>query len=171
MPVVFGAAVILLLLAAGRGLGWPAAIVAAVLPAISPAMVYYSRYYVQETLLVFFTFGAIVSAWRYARGGSAAWAVAAGLFFGLMYATKETWVLAAAAVVGGLVLVAVWTRILDGRWPHLAAAQGLAVGPGGARGRRNYRRLLLVFRPGLVRTVELRGRVRQLLRPGHRRNA
>ena len=120
VPVVFGVGLILLLLVAGEGLGWPAAAWAAGLAAVSSAMVFYSRYYVQETLLVFFTFGTIVSAWRYARGGAAAWAVVAGLFFGLMYATKETWVLAAAAMVGGLTLSTTWTRFLDGRWPQVA---------------------------------------------------
>jgi uncharacterized protein (TIGR03663 family) len=120
VPVIFGAAIVLLLLAVGRDIGWPAAIVAAVLTAISSPMVYYSRYYVQETLLVFFTFGTIISVWRMARGGSVVWAIIAGIFFGLMYATKETWALSAAAAAGGIVFWAAWTRLMDGRWPlHL----------------------------------------------------
>jgi len=111
MPVLFGVGLVLLLALAGDGLGRPAAVVAGILAAISPAMVFYSRYYIQETLLVFFTLAAVVSAWRYARSGRTGWAVAAGLAFGLMAATKETWVLAAAAMVVAVVLTALW-----GRW-------------------------------------------------------
>jgi uncharacterized protein (TIGR03663 family) len=137
VPVVFGVGLVLALLVMGGGLGWPAAAVAACLTAISPAMVYYSRYYVQEMLLVFFTLGTIASAWRYARGGSWGWAVATGILAGLMYATKETWVLAAFAMVAGLALTVLWTRWRgDGRvalkpalrpWPIVAGAAAAVV--------------------------------------------
>jgi uncharacterized protein (TIGR03663 family) len=110
VPVIFGAGLVLLLLLLGDALGRPAAVVAAVLTAISPAMVFYSRYYIQETLLVFFTLAAIASGWRYIRSRSIGWAIAAGAFVGLMHATKETWVLSAAAAGGGLVLSIAWTR-------------------------------------------------------------
>jgi uncharacterized protein (TIGR03663 family) len=110
VPALFGTALILLLLLAADGLGRPAAVVAGILTAISPAMVFYSRYYIQETLLVFFTFAVLASAWRYARTRSAGWAVAAGASLGLMHATKETWVLAAAAMGAALGLTALWTR-------------------------------------------------------------
>ena len=72
---------------------------AGLLVAISPGMVFFSRYYIQETLLVFFTFAAIGCAWRWFRSGSPGWAAGAGASFGLMHATKETWILAAAAMM------------------------------------------------------------------------
>jgi uncharacterized protein (TIGR03663 family) len=75
-------------------IGFPAAFCAALLTAISPAMVYYSRYYIHETLLVLFTFCAMLSAFRYSRQGEAAWAIGMGLCLGLMYATKETVIIA-----------------------------------------------------------------------------
>ena len=62
VPVAFGVGLILLLLLAGDGFGWPAAVCTGALTAISPAMVFYSRYYIMEMLLVFFTFGAIAAA-------------------------------------------------------------------------------------------------------------
>ncbi|NQT01092.1 MAG: glycosyltransferase family 39 protein, partial [Planctomycetes bacterium] len=67
---------------------------AAVLTAISPAMVFYSRYYIQEMLLVSFTFGAIVFGYRYTQSRKIAWAVLAGMCMGLMHATKETCIIA-----------------------------------------------------------------------------
>ncbi len=88
VPVVFGAGLILLLFLVTDGLGLPAALVAGLLIAISPAMVFYSRYYIQEMLLVFFTFAAIGCAWRYIRNPRLGWAVATGACFGLMHATK-----------------------------------------------------------------------------------
>jgi uncharacterized protein (TIGR03663 family) len=75
-------------------IGFPAAFCAALLTAISPAMVYYSRYYIHETLLVLFTFCAMLSAFRYRRQGGAALAIGVGLCLGLMYATKETAIIA-----------------------------------------------------------------------------
>ena len=82
-------------------LGFAASACAALFTAVSPAMVYYSRYYIHETLLVFFTFCAMLALFQYFRRPSAAWALAAGALFGLMYATKETWIIAAVCLVCG----------------------------------------------------------------------
>jgi uncharacterized protein (TIGR03663 family) len=79
-------------------LGLPAAACAALFTAVSPVMVYYSRYYIHETLLVFFTFCAMLALFAYFRRRSTWWALAAGALFGLMYATKETWIIAAACL-------------------------------------------------------------------------
>jgi len=122
VPVVFGVGLIVLLLLVADGLGRGAALAAALFTAVSPAMVYYSRYYVQETLLVLFTLAAIGSGWRYFRTRSLGWAVAAGASLGLMHATKETWVLAAAAMACALVLTLAWSRWRDGAWPELRGA-------------------------------------------------
>jgi len=65
---------VLLLLLLIDGLGTAAAVYAAVLTAISAAMVFYSRYYIQEMLLVCFTFGAIVSGYRYTQSKNIVWA-------------------------------------------------------------------------------------------------
>ena len=110
VPVVFGVGLVGLLWVAGAGLGWPAALCAGVLTAVSPAMVFYSRYYIQEMLLVFFTFGAIASGWRYTWTQKARWAVLAGVFLGLMHATKETCVLAYAAMGLAVLGKLTWRR-------------------------------------------------------------
>ena len=120
VPVVFGVGLIVLLLLVGDGLGRVPAVLAGVFAAISPAMVFYSRYYIQETLLVFFTFAAIACGWRYVRsrhcgGRVMPWAIGAGACIGMMHATKETWILPAAAMLAALVLTAAWTRWRDGK--------------------------------------------------------
>jgi uncharacterized protein (TIGR03663 family) len=109
-PVVFGAGLVLLVFLLADGLGGGPAILAALLTAISPAMVYYSRYYIHETLLVFFTSATIGCGWRYFRSGAWGWAAACGASLGLLYATKETWVLAAAAMGVALLLTIAWER-------------------------------------------------------------
>ncbi|GAG03169.1 unnamed protein product, partial [marine sediment metagenome] len=77
---------------------------AAVLTAISPAMVFYSRYYIQEMLLVSFTLGAIVFGYRYARNKNIGWALLTGIALGLMHATKETCIIALGAMLLALLL-------------------------------------------------------------------
>jgi uncharacterized protein (TIGR03663 family) len=107
VPVFFGVLLILLLLLVTDGLGPGATVCAAVLTAISPAMVFYSRYYIHEMLLVCFTFGAIACGYRYTQNRNAAWAVLTGTFGGLMHATKETCIIAF-----GSMLLALWLMLL-----------------------------------------------------------
>ena len=103
VPVFFGVILIALLWVLVPGLGWPVVTAAGLLTAVSPAMVLYSRYYIQEMLLVFFTFAVIASGFRYVKSMHAGWAVSAGVFLGLMHATKETAVIAAGSM--GLALL------------------------------------------------------------------
>ena len=111
VPVLFGAGLVLLLWLLGDALGRPAAVCAAVLTAISPAMVFYSRYYIHETLLLFFTLAAVGTGWRYLRTGKLGWCLAAGACFGLMQATKETSVLVYCAMAIALGLSWLWMRL------------------------------------------------------------
>jgi hypothetical protein len=83
--------------------------------AVSPAAVYYSRYFIQETLLVTFTLGTLVSGRRWWRGGSAGWAVATGVWLGLMLATKSSALPLAAAA--GLALGASGRPWREGKRP------------------------------------------------------
>lgn len=97
-PVAFGTGLILLLLLFVDGLGRQAVVWAALFTAVSPAMVFYSRYFIHEMLLVFFTALTIGAGWRYVQTRMARWAVMAGGGMGLMFATKETFVLSVAAM-------------------------------------------------------------------------
>jgi len=66
-PVTFGTALILLLLLFADGLGRQATLWAAIFIAISPAMVFYSRYFIHEMWLVFFTALTLGAGWRYSQ--------------------------------------------------------------------------------------------------------
>jgi len=71
--------------------------------AVSPAFVYYGRYFIHEMLLVLLTAVALGAGWRYVVRPGWGWAVLFGVAVGGMYATKETFVFNVLAMgVGGL---------------------------------------------------------------------
>ena len=105
LPAVLGAAVVLVLALLASGLSREAVIFAGLFAAVSPVMVYYSRFYIQETILVFSLAGLLGAGWQWAKKRSVGAAAAAGLFAGLMAATKETAVILFGAAAAALILV------------------------------------------------------------------
>jgi len=93
VPVIFGLGLILLLFIFGAGVNWYVLCVGAILSAISPSIVYYSRYYIHEILLVFFCYLTIASIYRYCVNKKIIWLFLASFSLGLMITTKETWVI------------------------------------------------------------------------------
>jgi uncharacterized protein (TIGR03663 family) len=129
VPALCGVLLAMMPLLMADGLGRSPAVVAAAVTAISPAMVYYSRYYIPEMLLTTLTCATIVSGYRYARSGKARWAIAAGTSAGLMFAAKET-----AAIAVGCMLVALAVTVRpkphkndSNKLWHCAAALAIAV--------------------------------------------
>jgi len=110
VPVFFGVLLVLLVLLIADGMGTNSAVFATILTAISPAMVFYSRYYVQETLLVCFTFAFIVFGYRYTQSKKIIWIILAGMSLGLMHATKETCIIALGAMLLALLLIRLWGK-------------------------------------------------------------
>jgi uncharacterized protein (TIGR03663 family) len=104
-PVVFGSAMILIIGAGVEMFGFVACLVAALLFAFGPLPVYYSRYFIHETLFVAATLGLILSGWRMLQSKSALSAALAGFCAALMLACKETAVIhffaIGVAIVGG----------------------------------------------------------------------
>ncbi len=127
VPACFGIGTVLLLLLFVPLIGRRAVLWGALGLAVSPAMVYFSRFYIQEALLLFFLVAAVASLWRYLAKPSWGWAAATGLFFGMMYATKETSVIAFGSIAAAFVLVQLAGgsdhRLGKARpaipWPHL----------------------------------------------------
>jgi uncharacterized protein (TIGR03663 family) len=104
VPAIFGTGLLLLLLLFLGGLARETVFSAALLAALSPALTYYSRFYVQEMLLVFFLAGLMAAGWKYLQTRSGWWAAAAGFAAGMMYATKETSVILFGALAGAAVI-------------------------------------------------------------------
>jgi uncharacterized protein (TIGR03663 family) len=93
VPVLIGSVTVLLFGVAVEIFGFIPSLVAAVLFACAPLPVYYSRYFIHETLFVAATLGLILSAARAWQKNSVWSAALAGLCAALMLACKETAVL------------------------------------------------------------------------------
>jgi len=146
VPAIFGIVLVALAWLVRGQMGPTAMSAAAVLAAVSPAMVFYSRYYIQEMLLVSASFAAIAALWRFAEeevpgtflesgeGSSrqgflatlfrrAGWVALFGLSLGLMHASKETSAIAGFAMAVAAALTLGRLRALG--WKRFALA-GLA---------------------------------------------
>ena len=111
--VIFGIATIWLALCLRKRIGSIGALSAAALIAISPGAVYLSRYFIHESLFVFFTFGIVVAGLKYydtARGG---YLILAAVSAALMVATKETWIMNGPVLLIALVCTAVYFLLRD----------------------------------------------------------
>jgi len=99
VPALFGIATIGLIFTLRRNLGTIATLSAAFLLAVSPGAVYLSRYFIHETLFVFFTLGIVVAAVKYFEDPHPVYLVLGALSAGLLFATKETALISAAVLV------------------------------------------------------------------------
>ena len=116
VPVAFGLATILLLPLLSPGIGRAAAAVAAILMAVSPAMVFYSRMFIQEALLTCFTLAFVIAIGRIATGGGFRWWMLAGFSAGLAVATKETSVIVLPVAI--LAATIAWWSLGSARPPN-----------------------------------------------------
>lgn len=84
--------------------------------AISPSFIFYSRYYIQESLLVTFTYLAIISFYKYWMNRGKFWIFLSGLLTALIFATKETSIITFSAAVLALVIVCVLDKELRNKF-------------------------------------------------------
>lgn len=103
----FGIGTIWLVLLLRKRIGTIGALSAAGLIAISPGAVYLSRYFIHESLFVFFTLGIVVATLKYYDTGRATYLVLGSISAALMVATKETWI-----INGPVLLIALTTTSL-----------------------------------------------------------
>ncbi len=119
VPAVFGAATILLLPVLTSGIGRTAVASAAFLMALSPAMVFYSRMYIQESMFACFALAFTIAVGRAMTEPGLRWPVAAGVAAGLAIATKETSAIVLPASVVAAA-VAWWSLGANRPGPRLA---------------------------------------------------
>jgi len=104
VPALTGAATLLLFGAGVEMFGFTACLIAALLFAVAPLPVYYSRYFIHETLFVAATFGLILSGGRAMQKKSPSSAALAGFCAALMMASKETAVIHFFAIAVALIV-------------------------------------------------------------------
>jgi uncharacterized protein (TIGR03663 family) len=107
----FGVATIWLVLTLRRRIGTIAALAGATLLAVSPGAVYLSRYFIHETLLVFFMVGLVVAASRFYETGRPAYLLLSSASAALLFATKETAILSAVVLLIALALTALFVKL------------------------------------------------------------
>ncbi len=120
LPVAFGAATILLVTLLPAAVDRTSAAAAAVLMAVSPAMVFYSRMYIQESLFACFTLAFAIALGRALTSRGRLWPALAGVAAGLAIATKETAAIVIPASLAACALA--W-------WSLGAARPAIAVAP------------------------------------------
>ena len=93
ITVMFGLFTILIFIPLSKYISRSVLLISLLFLAISPVCVYYNRYYIHETLLVFFVVATQISGYLYLKKRTWQMALLTGVFLGLMIATKETWVI------------------------------------------------------------------------------
>jgi uncharacterized protein (TIGR03663 family) len=111
VTVLFGLGVVWLLLCLRRQLGTVGALSAATLAAVSPGMVFFSRYFIHEILFVFFTLAIVFTALRYMEARRPRDLLLAAASAALLGTTKETWI-----ITVGVWLIAIPCTVLYMRW-------------------------------------------------------
>ncbi|HWS86636.1 MAG TPA: flippase activity-associated protein Agl23 [Pyrinomonadaceae bacterium] len=111
VPSLFGVGVVWLVLSLRRYTGTVAALVAGLLVAVSPACVFYSRYFIHEMPFLFFTLALVVSALRFRETGAASDLLFASASAALMFATKETAFISAGTLGLAWLTAMTWERL------------------------------------------------------------
>jgi len=128
VTAAFGIGTIWLALLLRKRIGSIGALAAAGLIAISPGAVYLSRYFIHESLFVFFTLGIVVAALKFYDSGRAAYLILAAISAALMVATKETWIINGPVLLIALIATNVYFRLramLAGKRSERSLAQRL----------------------------------------------
>jgi uncharacterized protein (TIGR03663 family) len=115
VPVVFGILTVAIVLGLRPVLGSLPVLVGAALLAISPGMVYISRYFIHEMLLVAGTAGFVASVLLYLRTGKPPFVITAAIALALMATTKESWVIELAVLGIAVVITLVYVNLRTGR--------------------------------------------------------
>ena len=115
-PVIVGSATVLLLGAGVEMFGFVACLIAALLFAIAPLPVYYSRYFIHEPLFVIATIGLIFSGWKTLNTPTLPAAALAGFCAALMLACKETAVIHYFAFTIALIVYFLTRPATTPRW-------------------------------------------------------
>ena len=111
ITAAFGVATIWLVLILKRRLGTIAALAGAALLAVSPGAVYLSRYFIHETLLVFFMFGLVVATLRFYETARPVYLMLSSSAAALLFATKETAIITAVVLLIALGLTAMLVKL------------------------------------------------------------
>ena len=112
IPVLFGLGTIGLIFLLRRRLGNVTTLTAGLLLAVSPGAVYLSRYFIHETLFVFFTLGIVVAFVRFYDERKSSYLIAAAASASLLFATKETAMISVAVLIIAFVMTWLYVSLM-----------------------------------------------------------
>jgi uncharacterized protein (TIGR03663 family) len=125
VTAMFGVGTVALLLNTRNSIGPTAALIAAALVACSPAAVYYSRYFIHEVLLGFFTVGTVLAVLSYKQTRRVSRLVLGSASAALMFATKETALISAVVLCASAAVTWLYMRLRqDTRASPIATTRG-----------------------------------------------
>lgn len=114
IPVLFGLATIGLIFLLRRRLGSVTTLAAGLMLAVSPGAVYLSRYFIHETLFVFFTLGIVVAIVRFYDERNSAYLIPAAASAALLFATKETAMISMGVLIIAFAVMWVYMKLTGG---------------------------------------------------------
>jgi len=114
VPALFGFATIGLIFMLRRRLGTVTVLAAGLLLAVSPGAVYLSRYFIHETLFVFFTLGIVVALVRFYDERNPAYLIPAAASAALLFATKETAMISLGVLVIAFAAAWIYMQVTGG---------------------------------------------------------
>lgn len=138
LPALFGIASVWLVLSLRWRIGTIAALAGGALLAVSPGAVYMSRYFIHESLFVFFTLGIVYAALKYYDEANPVYLWLASISAALLFATKETAIISAGVLLialGGTTVYPSLRKAVGGNSNKAKTARGRAQSKGRAAAR------------------------------------
>jgi uncharacterized protein (TIGR03663 family) len=106
IPVIASIILLLLILTLFKEFNYKYILLLLFLTAFSSINLFYNRYYIQESLLVSFSFSSIISLYHFYKSKNLLWLIGAGIFAGLAASSKETWIITlGASIISLLILI------------------------------------------------------------------
>ena len=111
VPAFYGTLLIISMLLFKRLIGSVGVAVAALLVALSPMHVYYSRYFIMEIPLIILLSLFLFCCWKYFCDQRFRWMLCAGLCCAFMHSIKETFIISVTALTISYVILFIWEEI------------------------------------------------------------
>jgi len=127
IPVLFGLATIGLIFLLRRRLGTITVLAAGLMLAVSPGAVYLSRYFIHETLFVFFTLGIVVAIVRLYDERNSAYLIPAAASAALLFATKETAMISVGVLIIAFAVMWFYMRLAGGATKEGSVSERVSV--------------------------------------------
>src|SRR5258708_7099750 len=110
VPALFGIGIVWLMFYFRRFIGTVGSLTAALLAAVSPGFVFFSRYFIHEILFVFFTLALVAAVMRFRETARPLYLMLASASAALLFATKETYIITVTVLLLALLCTRLYMR-------------------------------------------------------------